>query len=271
MIARKTCTLIGSDKGGVGKSLMAQIFVAAYDQGGRPLKVIEIDNQRTLTSVFKDRVDLSLDASPALDSEDGRGAMHRHFARPYALWAESDSVTDLGANVTSPILNWMQQHDIPSMAQEDGIGFRFLSIAIPDDQSLRSAVSSIEMARRGLGIDARIHLILNDTVGLSGFAPYEDSEIWQRLMAMQASHKVDVLHIPHCSSRIMDWGRARGLTVLQILENGDQVSAICEAAGFTRAERQIEIRSFIAWIKAVQSTLSPLFAQARSGYVVAAE
>lgn len=269
MISRKTCTLVGSDKGGVGKSLMSQILIAAYDQANCPLKVVEIDNQHTLSAVFKDRVDLSMEATPGTGSD--RRTMHMHYARPYEHWAASDSVTDLGANVSTPLLNWMIENEIPHIADEDGIHFRFLSVAIPDDQSLRSAAASIELARRALGADASLHLVLNDTVGLSGFSPYEASAAWMRLMGMRETHGVDIIQIPHCASRIMDWGRARGLTVLQILENGPHVDQICAEAGFNRIERHQEIRSFLNWVVQVQQSLAHLFARPNGGYATAAE
>ena len=44
---RDTTTLaIVSGKGGVGKSLLAQIMIIANDQAGNPLKVIEINRHR---------------------------------------------------------------------------------------------------------------------------------------------------------------------------------------------------------------------------------
>src|SRR3546814_7682169 len=48
----KTATLIGSDKGGIGKSMIAMIMALAHDRAGRPLKIIEIDHQAKLRSVL---------------------------------------------------------------------------------------------------------------------------------------------------------------------------------------------------------------------------
>src|SRR3546814_17250610 len=62
----KTATLIGSDKGGIGKSMIAMIVALAHDRAGRPLKIIEIDHQAKLRSVLGDRVDLSLKAGSDL-------------------------------------------------------------------------------------------------------------------------------------------------------------------------------------------------------------
>jgi len=270
MTASKICTLIGSDKGGVGKSLLSQLLIVAYDQASRPLKVVEIDNQRTLSSVFGDRVDMSIDAAPG-SSASGRVSVADHFARPYGLWSRMDSVTDLGANVTTPILAWMREQDVASLAQEDNIQFRFLTVAIPDEQSIRSAMASIEQARDAMGKDADIYLVLNDTVGLSGFAPYEATPSWKKLQDLIRSHNVEIISIPHCTSRLMDWGRAHGLTILQILANGDKVDNICQLAGFNRLQRKMEIRAFIDWVRQVQVAMTPLFTSQARETVVAAE
>lgn len=266
----KTCTLVGSDKGGVGKSLVSQILVAAYDRVQRPLKVIEIDNQHTLSTVFGDRVDLSMDAVPN-QSEGRRRSIDDHYAQPYSLWSEADSVTDLGANVTTPLLNWMHQQEIVALANEDGIDFRFLTMATPDDQSLRSAASSIELARRALGVDADIHIVMNDTMGLEGFAPYHGSDTWNRLMSVIESHRVSTITIPHCDSKLMDWGRAHGLTVVEIVKGGEPIDRICEKAGFNKLQRKIEVVAFIKWLQSVQEAMTPLFSKRKQNFQDAAE
>src|SRR3546814_7591431 len=72
----KTATLIGSDKGGIGKSMIAMIMALAHDRAGRPLKIIEIDHQAKLRSVLGDRVDLSLKAGADLADVAKRSEEH---------------------------------------------------------------------------------------------------------------------------------------------------------------------------------------------------
>jgi len=272
MANTKTCTLIGSDKGGVGKSLIAQIMVIAHEQAQQPLKVIEIDHQRKLTSIFKDRVDLSLDAGVGIaEALKDRRAAETFYNGAYEMWASCDSVTDLGANVTTSLLSWIQHCDVTTIAAEDGIRFRFIAIATPDDQAIRSVTTAIEQARRTLGVDADLFIVLNDTAGTTGFAPYENTEAWRRMIALQTTHGARLVHLPYCNSAIMEWGRAWGLTIMQILEPASEVmDKIAAEAKWGRVERHSHVRSFLSWVSAVQEAMYPIFADP-DDHAIAAE
>lgn len=273
MNLRKTCTLIGSDKGGVGKSLVAQIMVIAHDQARTPLSVIEIDHQRKLTSIFGDRVNLAMDAGVDVSaaSKGGR-AIETFFDRAYELWSGGDSLTDLGANVTTSLLSWFQHCDVLTLSQEDGIDFRFVAMTTPDDQAIRSAIASLETARRTLGVDASLFLILNDASGAAGFEPYSSTDLWRKLMAMQASHGVQMIRLPYCTSAIMEYGRAWGLTILDILsQEVELMNRISTAAGFSRVERHHQVKLFLDWVRTVQSAMTPLFQRPVPAMQAAAE
>lgn len=261
----KVCTLIGSDKGGVGKSLLTQIFVLAHDHAGTPLKLVEIDHQRKLTSLLGRRVDLALDGSAGIDlTLRDRRAVESFFNPCYAVWSAGPSVTDLGANVTTPLLAWMKHNDIAGVAAEDGIDFRFVAVASPDDQSLRSALSALEEARRVLGPDASLFLVLNDTGGVAGFAPYHGLDLWKRVVALPHSHGVAIIELPFCDSAVMEWGRAQGKTVLDLLQDVDgTIKTIAADAGLDRLALRVHVRRFTEWVRAIQSAMGPLFDQPR--------
>lgn len=257
----KTSTLIGSDKGGVGKSLIGQFMVNAHDRTANPLNVIEVDHQRKLTSVFGSRVDLSLAAGPSIAqvAKDRRAA--ERFLNPiYDLWNAGDSLTDLGANVTTPLFDWMESCDIQTLAAEDDIHFRFVAVTNPDDQGLRSAATALEQARRVLGSDALLFLALNDTLGTTGFVPYRQTDAWRRCLALERSHGVKVLSIPFCDSLLMEYGRARGATILDLIDPAKGiVDEIQAEAKLGRIERHAAMRQLLAWISAVQDAIAPLF------------
>lgn len=256
----KVGTLIGSDKGGVGKSLLAQIMANAHDRAGVPLKVVEIDHQRKLTSVLGDRVDLSLGAHPGLaDLERDRAAAGRFFDAAYDIWSSHDSVTDLGANVTTTLFDWMKHRDVAELAVQDGLTFRFVAVATPDDQALRSAVEGLERSKSVLGNNVSLMLVLNDAAGVAGFAPYEKTAEWKAIDSIRERHGLNVIHLPRCESSILDWGRAWKLTIIQLVEAHDQIDRIAAEAGFSRLERRHQVKLFIEWVSAIQSSLSPLF------------
>lgn len=260
----KIATLIGSDKGGVGKSLVAQMIVHAYDRGGFPLSVIEIDHQRKLTSILADRVNLSLDASPALAvTTKDRLAAERFFNPIYDYWSKGDSLTDLGANVTTPLMEWARFNDIPSAADEDDVRFMFVAMTTPDDQAIRSALNAVKDSRRALGAEAEIFVLLNEFgSGLSGFKPFHGSRDWHDLMALKDTHGAHVISIPNCDSLFLEYGRAMGYTVLDILTDDSKLYEIRDRAELDKLSFNAHCRLFTRWVRDVQEGLEPLLAKA---------
>lgn len=254
-----TSTLIGSDKGGVGKSLVSQIAIVAHDQAGQPLGVIEIDHRRKLSTVFHDRVNLSVPPIGAIDPR-SRSATPYNFSVVYEEWMRGNSLTDLGANVSTPLFEWMRKGGVNRLAEEDDIQFRFVSVASPDDQAIRSAFDSLLDARETLGPSATLFLVLNDTVGVSGFAPYEKTEIWRDLMRRVEALGVQTIRLPCCQSGILEYGRARGHSIADMLDPASQtIGEICREAGYNRVDRRIQFNAFLDWVEQVQVALVPLF------------
>jgi len=271
---RKLCTIIGSDKGGVGKSMVSLIMTLVFDHAGYPLRVVEIDNQRKLTSVLgSDRIDFSLAASPDLvEVSRNRHAAESFFNPVYLQWAKGDSVTDLGANVTTSLMAWFRQCEIGELAAEDMIDFRFVACASPDEQAIKSAVTAIEEARRTLGQTAEYFVVLNDLGGSTGFVPYADNPAFRDLRRLENEGKVGVLEIPYCDSLLLEHGKAMGLNPLQVVNQADRVAA---AAGLDPVGSRVHKKKMIVWLKETQHNLAPLFtveerqAQAAPGYAAA--
>ena len=265
MPGTSTCTLIGSDKGGVGKSFITQLIVQAYDRVRRPLTVIEIDHQRKLTSVLGKRVYLSMNASPSVSAgRDDRHAAESFYNPAYEAWTRGESITDLGANVTTSLMEWARVHDIASLAQEEDVHFRFVAMATPDDQALRSAARSIEDARRSLGETADIFLILNVITDGAGFRPYHNTDEWHQITRLIQSHRVTVCEVPLCDSRLLEYGRGQGFTVIDILKNeNNELSRLGTASGLDRITLRTHYLRLKDWIRQFQESLEPLFNTAR--------
>jgi hypothetical protein len=267
MSENNTCTLVGSDKGGVGKSFLSQLLVQAYDRVQRPLKVIEVDHQRKLTSVLGSRVNLSLDATPSVSA--GRADRHaaEAFYNPvYEAWTQGESLTDLGANVTTPVLEWARVHDIATLAEDENVHFRFVAMATPDDQALRSAARAIEDARRSLGERADIFLVLNVVSEGAGFRPYHNTDEWRHVTRLVQTHRVTICEIPLCDSVLLEYGRSQGLTVINILAMDNAgLAALGAACGLDRITLRTHYGRLKDWIKEFQVALAPLLSQQRQG------
>lgn len=258
----KTATIVGSDKGGVGKSLISSLLIEAYDQARRPLSVVEIDHQGKLRNTMGNRVDLALRAAAELgDVTRDRSIAERFYNPVYDIWARHDSLTDLGANVTTFMFDWMNQCYIRDLADEDKIHFRFVAVATPDDQALRSAYNAISTAVDALReTDAEQFLVLNEISQGSGFAYYEDHQVFRELKQLPDSVNLKILKIPYCDSGLMEYGRAHALSPLSVFKNTDR---LCEEMQLSRVASRTEKGRVSDWIIEVQESLEPLFAPYR--------
>ncbi len=271
----KPCTLIGSDKGGVGKSLVAQLVITAYDSAYdlgvstkvvdertlKRLKVIEVDNQRRLSTILDNRVDLALDAAPTVsDMSRDTDAGQNYYNKIYEPWREGPSLTDLGANVTTALLDWAKHFEIAKLALEDNILFRLVTVLTPDSQALRSAFEALRKAREALGERTELFMCFNDTVGRSGYDFYEGSDLLGQMRRLADAHRITVINIPYCDSMLMEWGRAHGYTVREmIVMTKEIVATMVEANKLDRVRSRVEVRKYEEWIEKVQQQLMPLF------------
>lgn len=254
----KIATIVGSDKGGVGKSLISSLLIEAYDQARRPLSVVEIDHQGKLRNTMGNRVDLALRASAELvDVTRDRNFAERFYNPVYDVWAQQDSLTDLGANVTTFLFDWMKQCDIQGLAAEDQIHFRFVAVTTPDDQALRSAFNAISTAVEALAdSDAEQFLVLNEIAPGSGFAHYENHQVFRELKRLNESVNLKIVKIPYCDSDLMEYGRAHALSPLTVFKNTER---LCEEMELSRVASRTEKRRLLTWISEVQENLEPLF------------
>lgn len=257
MTTRKISTIIGSDKGGVGKSMLAQIITLIYDNGDFPLQVIEVDNQRKLSSILgNERINVSLSASPDLEDVSRRPHEAEAFFNPvYIEWTKGASLTDLGANVTSSLLAWIRHCDITQLAVEDNIHFQFVACASPDEQALRSALTAVKDARETLGVSATYFIVLNEMVGYSGFEPYANSESYKQIQEMAKRGEITIIEIPYCESRLFEHGKAMDLDMLRIVHESDRIA---KAAGFDMVTTRVHKRKMMEWLKQTQKNMEPL-------------
>lgn len=258
---KKICTLIGSNKGGVGKSMVSMFKALVFEKAGIPLQVIEIDHQRRLSSlVGKDGVHKSIPANVNIeDIARDKHAAEKFYNAVYREWMRSDSLTDLGANVTTPLLAWIQRSKIMLLAAEDEIEFRFVAVASPDDEALRSAVSSIKDAREKLGSGSEYFVVLNDTVGSYGFAPYETNEAYLEIMSMEAAGLLRTVRVEFCDNILFEVGRALNINPRDVVDRAEEIARACTPP-LDEVTIRIERRKQVEWLRATQQALMPILA-----------
>lgn len=259
---KKICTLVGSNKGGVGKSMVSMFKALVFEKAGYPLQVIEIDHQRRLSSlVGKDGVHKSIAANVSIeDIARDKHAAEKFYNAVYREWMRSDSLTDLGANVTTPLLAWIERSKIMLLAAEDEIVFRFVAVASPDDEALRSAVTAIKDARGTLGAGSEYFVVLNDTTGSYGFAPYEGNEAYRELLSMEAAGLVGVVRMNFCDSILFEVGRALNINPRDAMDRVDEIAA-ASTPPLDEVTTRIEKGKLREWLRGTQAALTPILSK----------
>ena len=255
-VPRKKCTIVGSNKGGVGKSMISLMQTMIYDNARYPLKLVEIDNERKLSALLGDRVDLPLDAFVRIsDASRDRHAHESYYNKVYGMMTEADSLIDFGANVTTTFFDWFAQCEMGHFAAEDNISFRFVACASPDEQAISAAISAVAQAEKALGPTAEYYVVLNDIYGQSGFAPYYDNPQYKALVALKDAGRVKIINIDYCDSLLFEHGKAMHLTPLDIINRSDEVA---ERAGLDPIATRVHRLKLMRWLTATQEAMNPL-------------
>lgn len=257
VVQMKVCTIIGSDKGGVGKSEIASLLYSAMKRTSEKPLLVEIDHQAKLKhSALADDVTLSIKASANLSSiSRDRYAAKCHFDDVYQVWSTDNSITDLGANVTTSLFDWIADGDIATLAGQDGIRFRFVAVASPDAQSIRSACEALVLAANRLP-NAELYMVKNDIVGEAGFTPFHRTKLWTFMAQILERVNAQVIEVPYCDSKYAEFGRARNKTPDYIFDHLSQVEPLVD---LTRLERAMHRRKLVQWLHEIQTALAPLY------------
>jgi len=261
-MSTKVATLIGSDKGGVGKSFISSLIVLANSSGDNQIRVAEIDHEARLGQMFPGRVNLSLTPSGSVSAlmNNSRARAERHYNDLYEeIWSQGHSLTDLGANVTTTLFDWIGACDIVRLAADDDIFFQFVTIATPDPQSILSATNALKLAVKTFGLRARYFAILNDISGES-FENYLSSPAYQTILKMQDSIGLNCLEIPYCDSQIFAQGKALNLSPVTVMERAGEIA---QNMGLRRVAAETEKRRLQAWLFSVQKSIYPLITSVR--------
>lgn len=257
MPSLKTSTIIGSNKGGVGKTMVSLLLSLIYRRANYPLRIVEIDNERKLSAMLGN--DPNIHSVPATqDIEEianNRFAAESQFNEVFDEWMKGDSLTDLGANMTEALFSWFRYCHIDELAIDENIRFRFVACASPDGQALRSALDALKAARQAIGNDTELFLVLNDISGGSGFTPYETNADFIELMKMRDEVGLRVINIPYCASVLSEFGRAMNLNPIQIIE---RITEIAAAAKLDYVSTAVHKKKLMKWLEAAGAALEPL-------------
>lgn len=151
--------MIANDKGGVGKSLIAQFCVLALEANGNCPDIVEYDNQPKLRSLFgPNRVKTHKLGSAATISEEE------------AVWdplldnliSDTALVADFGAQAWTGFTDWAK--NISLAQQSDGKDVFIVVPVTADREALNGAIKVLKTARQTLP-KAQVHIVKVDKDG----------------------------------------------------------------------------------------------------------
>lgn len=197
-----TAVLIGGDKGGVGKDVVAEgVHLGALRRGHKPM-LIELESACRLGRLYADAMTIPIDA-PAPDVLYANpDVVYEPIDRAARLWTSCElSVTSLGANVTSALINWSRNS---AATIQGGDGLVFAVVLTMGRASLASGFANLFDVGRCLPRARRV-AILNDVHAafLAG-----DPLIAQRLEEARGDGApIETVHIPRLNAPA--WGHAQ--------------------------------------------------------------
>ncbi|WP_310622392.1 nucleotide-binding protein [Flexibacterium corallicola] len=256
--ARFLSTIIGSDKGGVGKSTIAELLANAFDRNNVRLQIVEIDRQRKLSAALgQQRINLSMDPTPKFGTPE---SLEQYFNPVFKHWSLASSLTDLGANVTSPILNWIEHFDLDDFAQEVGISFRFAACTTPDDQAINSALEAYKSAKRALGKNANYFVILNHTDSNSSYEPFKKNVDLVELNRLAEENELRLLKLPYCRSSLFRMCSSEQISLFKLIDKYKKSTA-SELAKELDMEPLLlfqNLKLLLKWLTETQNAIAPL-------------
>lgn len=199
----KQVFIIGSDKGGVGKTEIAlQLIFRLRELGFRPT-VAEVDSVQRLSMILRDQVDVSIKVRPEMLAELEEGGDSSEIFGPLLSILDNEdgeghdsAVIDLGATISGQVLSWLEAQEVIEAITAEGFRPVFVGVSAPEAASLSGALRYLSAAQRVAEDQADYGLVFNDTLG-SGFAFIDDiNEVHDRLEQLNEVQPVQHVHVP---------------------------------------------------------------------------
>lgn len=192
----------GSDKGGVGKSLAASLWIARYQlaNGGKLPMIVEVEARPRLAKVFgADKVrhfdanghaPEAIEADPSLiySTWDGVAGMARAAKAPVVI--------DLGANLTRAFAAYLAELGEDG-AWGSGAGFTFYSVATGEPNAIEAARDALGFVGQALP-ESRRYFVVNGRD--ERFLPLDPDGPSARTI-VDETRAVGVLKVPACASQ----------------------------------------------------------------------
>lgn len=261
----KRIYIIGSDKGGVGKTEVALQTIFSLRALELDPKIGEVDSVQRLSMILNGEVDASIAITPAMLSDlEDTSASANFFGPILATMTDDDigsAVIDLGATISGQFIEWIGSQEIIEAMQEQDYRPVFVAVAAPEASSLSGALRYLSQAQAVAGVNGDYVIAFNDTVG-SGFEFVDEIQAFSDLIGkLEAKHELTRIYVPHAkktklisTARRNNWGIHEAYEVAADLEKKiaakeeltGQYAELAHEIGLTkmtsRAEQLLAIR-----------------------------
>ncbi|WP_295586129.1 hypothetical protein [uncultured Lamprocystis sp.] len=246
---------IMNGKGGVGKSSLMMVLAWLYDNMGRPLRLIDVDDKAKLAEFVGHDSVLSLRIGA--DAE----ALRVDPSLAYSYWdqlaaeiLDGDTGVDLGANMDRHILQWAQKSDLGEVLAESGVTMDIYVPVTADPLAVTGGIDVLDAVAK-IFPDSRRILVLNRFAG--HFNAYESTPEFNRIAAMRTEGLI-VVGMDGCHSEAWTDFERMKLPPSRILALNAAKLAQQTGLGILAAKRAVG--DYASWLKQLQQEFAPLVA-----------
>jgi hypothetical protein len=246
--------IVGTDRGGVGKTMTAEVIITRMEAHGVSPLIIEVESEPRLGQVLADRDVLTIRVAKHSPED-----LERDPALLYEVWeqigdtvlgADRPVVIDLGANLTRAAAAYLNEvrEDGPF---GDGAGVWFFGVTAGDRFSLNSVNHGFAFIAQALAASHR-WLVINETN--ARFHVPNDSPPVQ---AMRSAHSLrGVLRLPPCLSPALQTAVDSFMPMAMAAAKPADFWVEC---GYGPSEARRATRRFRAFLADAMSMLDPVF------------
>ena len=194
-----------TEKGGVGKTLVASLLVSHLQNTGRKPIVVDADVQSaddqtsSLSTLINGVVEsIEIGISPAALLDDPTLALS-HWDRLIDMIDTETSVVDFGANVAAPLMHWCAESEIDEVLTDMGITVTVVIPTTANPTANEDALKTTDLVKVALP-SADVVVVLNKSEG--DFTGYEGTASFDKLAKMARRNQIAVASIGRCISEI---------------------------------------------------------------------
>lgn len=214
---------VGSGKGGVIKSTLADRAFRALERQGETVKAWEADENPGLSKILgKAKVKSITRPIPSIeDVQRERDVLVRHFDETSEVLDNPFVIGDIGAALAKHYVNYLRYADRPILNREFGIHQRFVSPFTMDDNALEGTVSYLTAAAEVFGpTDGYVSYIAVPVLMASyesDFINLQDNDNWDKIRRLQDEFGlVLTAPVPHIGSSAVAHGRTKRISMTEI-------------------------------------------------------